>query len=221
MNDKKIQDADFENTESLILHGETIEKLDLANMEEEELGFLPYWEPGIVCNECGEKVPHIYDRCQKHKDAGVHGNAFYAIPVSVETREGSPDPRTGEINDWNQYVMQAAVDMPGAGRKGPKDNAETLDIMAGDLFMVNMSAGLNLRRFFGLPVHIKAVGLLKGKHRERSPMVVYEAHVTPEVKKELNRRKQEEAKALLASRGVNGGRAMLKDGTPEAKRLQG
>lgn len=201
--------------ESMILRdGTKIGELDLAGYEEEELGFLPYWAPGVVCKECGEKVPKEAMGCEKHKDAGITGNALYAIPMFVEERASSD----GEV--WDQFVLQAACEMPGLGRRGPKEDAEIVDIVAGDMFVLTAGKGLPLQRFFGVPVHIRPVGKRKPKNPRHSPMIEYQALVSQEVKALLKTRKEAAARELMAARfGI--GKKVTATEVPELKNGDG
>lgn len=142
----------------------------VTGWEEEQVGFPPYWNPSHV------------------------GNALIAKVIMRDERDPS----------FVRYILQA-VKFPLVCKKGPSEDAEQVIVQPGEFFTMSAYAALPLERFFDLEVVVKVANKRKLPGNEASDGVKrdlweFKVLVSPESKKILANRREDEHKRLLAAR---------------------
>lgn len=147
--------------------------------ENEQIGFPPYFNPTMKEDEKGKTIPGT-------------GNYFLAIPIDLDERNP----------EFKRYVLEAvqAIEC----KKGPADDAELITVQPGEFFTCSVYAALPLEDYFGYPIFVRPVRKRKLAANEENPqkrdLWDFELKVSPETKKLLKQRRQQEADMLREKR---------------------
>jgi hypothetical protein len=117
------------------------------------------------------------------------GKKVFFTPVMLDDKD----------SNFLRFVCKAGMVIDCS--EGPSDNQKDVKVKAGEYFTISQYTSLPLENYFGYPVLVEVMDLVKFKGGDGTPRTrwVFELRVAPETKRLLEAAKIEAAKALTSA----------------------